>query len=68
MKMVSHAKLKTKEAGKNGQLKQSKWDKAFWAREYYVSTIGNITEDTIKKYIQEQAEELRKEDSRSPSL
>ena len=22
---------------------QSKWDKAFWARGYYVETIGNIT-------------------------
>lgn len=40
---------------------QSKWDKAFWA---YVSTIGNITEDAIKKYIREQAEESRKEESR----
>ena len=45
---------------------QSKWDKAFWARGYYVSTIGNITEDAIKKYIREQAEESRKEDSSSP--
>lgn len=32
---------------------QSKWDKSFWARGYYISTIGNITEDAIKKYIQE---------------
>ena len=24
---------------------QSKWNKAFWARGYYVETIGNITED-----------------------
>ena len=47
---------------------QSKWDKAFWARGYYVSTIGNITEDAIKKYIREQAEESRKEDSRSTAL
>ena len=39
---------------------QSKWDKTFWARGYYVSTIGNITEDAIKKYIREQAEESRK--------
>ena len=30
---------------------QSKWDKSFWARGYYVSTIGNITEEAIKKYI-----------------
>lgn len=38
---------------------QSKWDKVFWAREYYVSIIGNITKDAIKKYIREQAEESR---------
>ena len=42
---------------------QSKWNKAFWARGYYVATIGNITEDSIKKYIQEQSEESRREDS-----
>ena len=47
---------------------QSKWDKSFWARGYYVSTIGNITEDAIKKYIQEQSEESRKEKNRSTSL
>lgn len=47
---------------------QSKWDKAFWVRGYYVSTIGNITEEAIKKYIMEQAEESRKEDSRSTAL
>ena len=42
---------------------QSKWNKAFWARGYYVATVGNVTEDTIKKYIQEQSEESRKEES-----
>ena len=47
---------------------QSKWDKSFWARGYYVSTIGNITEDAIKKYIQEQSEESKKEENRSTSL
>lgn len=41
---------------------QSKWDKSFWPRGYYVSTIGNITEDVIKKYIREQSEESRKEE------
>ena len=35
---------------------QSKWNKAFWARGYYVATVGNVTEDAIKKYIQEQSE------------
>ncbi len=42
---------------------QSKWNKAFWARGYYVATIGNVTEEAIKKYITEQSEESRKEDS-----
>lgn len=41
---------------------QSKWDKAFWARGYYVETIGNVTETVIKRYIEEQSEESRKED------
>ena len=44
---------------------QSKWDKAFWARGYYVATIGNVTEEAIKKYIAEQSEESRKEDNPS---
>ena len=42
---------------------QSKWSKAFWAIGYYVATVGRITEDAIKKYIQEQSDESRKEDS-----
>lgn len=46
---------------------QSKWDKAFWARGYYVETIGNITDKEVQKYIIEQ-EESRKEDSRSAAL
>ena len=44
---------------------QSKWDKAFWARGYYVATIGNVTEEAIKKYIEEQSEESRREDNDS---
>ena len=47
---------------------QSKWDKAFWARGYYVETIGNVTDEAVQKYIKEQAEESRKEDSRSTAL
>ncbi len=46
----------------------SKWDMSFWAKGYYVSTIGNITKDAIKKYIREQSEESRKEENRSTSL
>ena len=47
---------------------QSKWDKAFWARGYYVETIGNITDEAVQKYIKEQAEGSRKGDSRSTAL
>ncbi len=47
---------------------QSKWDKAFWARGYYVETIGNITDEAVQKYIKEQAEKSKKEDSRSTAL
>ena len=41
---------------------QSKWNKIFWARGYYVATAGNLTEDAIRKYIKEQYEESRKEE------
>ena len=41
----------------------SKYNKSFWARGYYVATVGNITEEAIKKYIQEQSEESQKEDN-----
>ena len=34
---------------------QNKWNKAFWARGYYVAAIGNLTEEAIKKYIAEQS-------------
>lgn len=27
---------------------QSKWSKAFQAREYYVATVGNITEEAVR--------------------
>lgn len=43
---------------------QSKWEKSFRPRRYYVYTIGNITEDAIKKYIQEQSDESRKEENK----
>ena len=45
--------------------KISKWNKGFWARGYYVATVGNITEDAIKKYIREQEEEDREGSRRS---
>ena len=46
----------------------SKFNKSFWARGYYFATVGNITEDAIKKYIQEQSEESQKEDNPGAAL
>ena len=34
-----------------------KWnDRHLWARGYYVSTVGNVNEETIRQYIKEQEE------------
>jgi len=35
----------------------NKFERDFWARGYYVSTIGNVDEATIRKYIREQEAE-----------
>ena len=47
---------------------RSKWDKSFWAKGYYVATVGTITEEVIKKYISEQEYESQKEDKTLASL
>lgn len=47
---------------------RSKWDKSFWAKGYYVATVGTITETVVKKYIKEQEEESRKEDKSGAAL
>ena len=39
----------------------NKFERDFWVRGYYVSTIGNVDEATIKNYIKEQEEESYKE-------
>lgn len=46
----------------------SKWNKSFWARGYSVATVGNLTEEAIKKYIQEQSEESQKEDGQGTAF
>jgi len=40
--------------------KGSKYSRAFWARGYFVSTVGELTEEAVKKYIQAQQEEDKK--------
>ena len=43
----------------------NKWDRRFWARGYYVSTIGNVDEETVKEYIRRQTEESMNEDRKT---
>ena len=40
---------------------RTRGDKHFWARGYYVATVGNVNEETIMKYIQEQSERDKNE-------
>ena len=43
----------------------NKWDRSFWARGYYVSTVGNVDEETVKEYIRRQTEEAMNEDRKT---
>ena len=44
---------------------RNKWGEChFWARGYYVSTVGNVNEETILKYIKEQEENDKVADGR----
>ena len=43
---------------------ESKWDRSFWARGYYVTTIGTVNEETVKEYIRRQTEESKSEDKK----
>ena len=38
---------------------RDKYGRHFWARGYYVETIGNVNEEVIKRYIAEQEESDR---------
>ena len=41
--------------------KREKYNRHFWARGYYCETVGNVNEETIKRYIGEQYERDRME-------
>lgn len=34
------------------EVKKQVWGGSFWARSFYVGTVGNMTEETIKNYIE----------------
>ena len=43
---------------------RQKWnDRHLWARGYYVTTVGNVNEETIRNYIREQEETDKLEDT-----
>ena len=41
---------------------RNKWNQEFWARGYYVTTVGDITEEAVRKYIEEQEKEDKEAD------
>ncbi len=43
------------------------WDRYFEEREYYVSIMGNVNEEIVRGYIQEQQENDKLEDGSSES-
>lgn len=44
------------------------WGGKFWTQSYFVETIGNATEDTIRKYVQNQLIELDRKERNSDQL
>ena len=46
------------------ELVQKGMRRNFWARGYYVSTVGNVNEETVRAYIKDQEETDKLEDSR----
>ena len=39
----------------------NKFERDFWARGYYVSAVGNVNQETVRKYIQDQEQESYRE-------
>ncbi len=44
------------------------WGGKLWTQSYFVETIGNATEDTIRKYLQNQLVELDKKEAHGNQL
>jgi putative transposase len=40
----------------------TKWDRSFWARGYYVTTVGDVNKEVVRNYIVQQQEESYKEE------
>ena len=44
------------------------WGGKLWTQSYFVETIGNANEETIRKYVQEQLTELDQKETHSDQL
>ena len=44
------------------------WGGKLWTQSYFVETIGNANEETIRKYVQEQLTELNQKEKHSDQL
>ncbi len=63
-KLVQYLKGKSsyKLLQENKQLSKEFWGRHLWARGYFVATSGNITDEMVLEYIQNQDENLSNED------
>ena len=43
-------------------LRKTYWGQHLWARGYFCATVGAVTEDMIKEYVESQQQEGPKED------
>jgi len=63
-KLVQYLKGKSsyKMLQENSQLSKLFWGRHLWARGYFVATSGNITDEMIMQYIENQSENERDDD------
>lgn len=63
-KLVQYIKGKSsyKIMQENKQISKLYWGRHFWARGYFVATTGNITDEIIKEYIENQEKSEKAED------
>ena len=45
-------------------LKKRYWGQHLWASEYFVVIVGNVTQEDVQKYIENQEEHHKKDDFR----
>jgi len=64
-KLVQYLKGKSsyKMLQENKQLSREFWGRHLWARGYFVATSGNITDEVIMEYIENQDENIKTDDN-----